>query len=70
MDQHQAWQHQQRMARLSRGLLQDYAALKRERGWIDIGRPGAGRPCVCSSDEEMLSGWLQERLDAQRHATC
>ena len=34
--QHAAWLHQQRMARLTRCLLAEYAALKRERGWVDM----------------------------------
>ena len=34
--QHQAWQHQGRMARLSRCLIACFAQLKRERGWVDM----------------------------------
>jgi len=64
--QHQAWLHQQRMARLSRGLLHDYAALKRERGWIDMADLEQAALFLLSDDE--LAGWLQERLDARiRH---
>lgn len=63
MDQHQAWLHQQRMVRLSRGLLQDYAALKRERGWIDMGDLEQAALRLLSDEE--ISGWLQERLDAR-----
>ena len=64
--QHQAWQHQQRMARLARGLLQDYAALKRERGWLDMG--DLERTALVLLSDSELSGWVQERLDARvRH---
>lgn len=66
LHQHQAWLHQQRMTRLSRGLLQDYAALKRERGWIDMGDLEQAALFLLSDDD--VSGWLQERLDARiRH---
>ncbi|APW42384.1 UvrD-helicase domain-containing protein [Rhodoferax saidenbachensis] len=65
-DQHQAWLHQQRMARLARGLLDDYAALKRERGWIDMG--DLERAALALMSDTELSGWVQERLDARvRH---
>ena len=64
--QHLAWQHQQRMARLTRGLLADYAALKRERGWIDMGDLEQAALALMSDIE--LSGWVQQRLDARvRH---
>ena len=64
--QQQAWLHQQRMARLTRGLLQDYAQLKRERGWIDMGDLECAALRLLS--DEALSGWVQERLDARvRH---
>ncbi|HCX80450.1 MAG: DNA helicase UvrD [Curvibacter sp. RIFCSPHIGHO2_12_FULL_63_18] len=64
--QDQAWQHQQRMARLARGLLQDYAALKRERGWLDMG--DLERTALVLLSDPELSGWVQERLDARvRH---
>ena len=64
--QHGAWLHQQRMARLARGLLDDYAALKRERGWIDMG--DLERAALTLMNDISLSGWVQERLDARvRH---
>ncbi|QDL54879.1 UvrD-helicase domain-containing protein [Rhodoferax aquaticus] len=64
--QHEAWLHQQRMARLSRGLLEDYAGLKRERRWIDMG--DLERAALTLMSDPVLSGWVQERLDAQvRH---
>ncbi|WP_296508597.1 UvrD-helicase domain-containing protein [Rhodoferax sp.] len=63
LDQHEAWQHQQRMARLSRGLLQDYAHLKRERGWIDMA--DLEQTALRLLSDEAVSGWVQERLDAR-----
>ncbi len=64
--QQQAWHYQQRMARLARLLLAEYAALKRERGWVDM------NDIECAAlrmlGDEVLSGWVQEKLDAQvRH---
>ncbi|MFO1262293.1 MAG: UvrD-helicase domain-containing protein [Rhodoferax sp.] len=64
--QHRAWQHQQRMARLGRLLLSDYAALKRERGWVDM----ADLECAALAllKDHALAAWVQERLDARvRH---
>lgn len=64
--QHAAWQHQQRMARLTRLLIAEYAQLKRERGWIDMGDLECAALALLSNEE--LSGWVQERLDARvRH---
>jgi ATP-dependent helicase/nuclease subunit A len=64
--QHEAWLHQQRMARLSRVLLQSYADLKRERGWVDM-NDVEGAALRLLGDAE-LSGWMQQRLDARvRH---
>ena len=64
--QHDAWEHQQRMARLTRGLAEDYAALKRERGWVDMG--DLERAALVLMSDPLLSGWVQERLDARvRH---
>ncbi|QHE86360.1 UvrD-helicase domain-containing protein [Hydrogenophaga sp. BPS33] len=64
--QHRAWAHHQRMARLARVLLASYAALKRERGWVDMNDvEGAARRLLGDAE---LSGWLQQRLDARvRH---
>jgi ATP-dependent helicase/nuclease subunit A len=61
--QHAAWQHQQRMARLTRGLCADYAALKRTRGWLDMG--DLERTALVLLSDSALSGWVQERLDAR-----
>jgi ATP-dependent helicase/nuclease subunit A len=64
--QHQAWLHQQRMARLARVLVVEYADLKRERGWIDMG--DLERAALVLMSDDVLSGWVQERLDARvRH---
>ncbi|MEN9436245.1 MAG: hypothetical protein RIR09_900, partial [Pseudomonadota bacterium] len=64
--QHEAWLHQRRMARLSRMLVVEYAQLKRERGWIDMG--DLERAALALMSDPVLSGWVQERLDARvRH---
>ncbi|MCX8518297.1 MAG: UvrD-helicase domain-containing protein [Rhodoferax sp.] len=64
--QHAAWQHQQRRARLTRLLMEEYAAFKREHGWIDMG--DLERAALALLSDEVLSGWVQERLDARlRH---
>lgn len=60
--QHQAWLYQQRMAGLERLLLRDYAALKRERGWIDMN--DLERAALVLLGDPVLSGWAQQRLDA------
>jgi len=61
--QHAAWQHQQRMARLTRILAAEFAALKRQRGWVDMNDVERAALVMLSSSE--LSGWVQERLDAR-----
>ena len=64
--QHTAWLHQQRMARLARGLMADFAQLKRERGWVDMG--DLERAALALMSDTVLSGWVQEKLDARvRH---
>jgi ATP-dependent helicase/nuclease subunit A len=64
--QHAAWQHQQRMARLVHRLIAEFAALKRERGWVDMN--DVERAAQVMLADEVLSGWVQERLDARvRH---
>ncbi|MDR7096135.1 UvrD-helicase domain-containing protein [Hydrogenophaga laconesensis] len=64
--QHRAWQHHQRLSRLTRVLLDTFAAFKRERGWVDMNDvEGAARRLLADAE---LSGWLQQRLDARlRH---
>ncbi|MES2412765.1 MAG: UvrD-helicase domain-containing protein [Pseudomonadota bacterium] len=64
--QHRAWDYQQRMARLSRVLLAEFTALKRERGWVDMN--DVERAALVMLSDPVLSGWVQERLDARiRH---
>ena len=64
--QHEAWLYQQRMARLTRILVAEYAALKRERGWVDMADVESAALVLLS--DPVLSGWVQERLDARvRH---
>jgi ATP-dependent helicase/nuclease subunit A len=64
--QHDAWLHQQRMARLARIATREFAALKRERGWIDMN--DVERAAQLMLSDPVLSGWVQERLDARtRH---
>nr|WP_242528925.1 UvrD-helicase domain-containing protein [Ramlibacter ginsenosidimutans] len=59
--QHEAWQHQQRLARLTRLLLECYAALKREQGWVDMS--DVERTAHALLSDPVLAGWVQERLD-------
>ena len=66
LNQHQSWQHQQRMARLTRALVDEFSVLKRERGWIDMNDVERAAQAMLAHSE--LSGWLQQRLDARiRH---
>ncbi len=61
--QHETWLYQQRMARLSRILIAEYAALKRARGWVDMTDVESSALVLLS--DPVLSGWVQERLDAR-----
>jgi len=61
--QHEAWQHHQRMARLARLLIAQFAALKHERGWVDMN--DVERAALTLLSDPVLSGWVQERLDAR-----
>ncbi len=64
--QHQAHLHHLRIARLARLLIAQFSALKRERGWIDMN--DVERAALVMLSDEVLSGWVQERLDARvRH---
>lgn len=64
--QEQAWAHQQRMTRLTRVLIGQFRALKLERGWMDMN--DIEQAAVHLLSDDVLSGWVQERLDAQvRH---
>ncbi|MBT0568732.1 UvrD-helicase domain-containing protein [Curvibacter sp. CHRR-16] len=63
---HACWQHQQRLTRLTRLLLQDFAAVKREQGWVDMG--DLELAALTLMGDPVLGAWVQERLDAQvRH---
>lgn len=64
--QHEAWLHHRRTARLARHLLVAYAALKREQGWVDMS--DVERTAHVLLSDEVLAGWVQERLDLRvRH---
>lgn len=63
MDQQAAWQHQQRMTRLTRCLLVEFARVKRERGWVDMN--DVERAALVLLSDPVLSGWVQERLDTR-----
>ncbi len=64
--QHTAWLHHSRMAQLTRCLAACFAQLKRERGWVDMG--DVERAALHLLSDPVLSGWVQQRLDAQtRH---
>jgi ATP-dependent helicase/nuclease subunit A len=64
--QHTAWLHQHSMAQLSRALIACFAQLKHERGWVDMG--DIERAALHLLSDSVLSGWVQQRLDAQtRH---
>lgn len=61
--QHAACDYQQRMARLSRALIAQFTQLKRERGWVDMN--DVERAALLMLSDAVLSGWVQERLDAR-----
>ncbi|MFC5522331.1 UvrD-helicase domain-containing protein [Polaromonas jejuensis] len=61
--QYEAWVHQQRMARLARAVIAQFTALKRERGWVDMN--DVERAALVMLGDPVLSGWVQERLDAR-----
>ncbi|MFZ3140385.1 UvrD-helicase domain-containing protein [Polaromonas sp.] len=61
--QHEAWSHQQRMARLSRLLIAQYTQIKREHGWVDMN--DVERAGLVMLGDPVLAGWVQERLDAR-----
>lgn len=64
--QHEAWLHHQRIARLARLLLEAYAGVKREHGWVDMS--DVERTAHVLLSDPVLAGWVQERLDQQvRH---
>ncbi|MBC7548006.1 MAG: UvrD-helicase domain-containing protein, partial [Polaromonas sp.] len=61
--QHEAWDYQQRMARLARALLAEFSALKHARQWVDMN--DVERAAQSMLGDPVLSGWVQERLDAR-----
>jgi len=61
--QQEAWLHHDRMSRLARRLLAEFAELKRERGWVDMN--DIEQAAWVLLEDPVLSGWVQERLDAQ-----
>ncbi|MFZ9251808.1 MAG: UvrD-helicase domain-containing protein [Hylemonella sp.] len=61
--QHEAWHYQQRLTRLSRLLMGEYAALKRERGWVDMN--DVEQAALVLLKDSVLSGWVQQRLDVR-----
>ena len=61
--QHGAWAYQQRMARLTRVLIAEFGALKREHGWVDMN--DVERAALIMLGDPVLSGWVQQRLDAR-----
>ncbi len=61
--QHAAWHYQQRMVRLSRLLIKEFAKLKRDQGWVDMN--DVERAALVMLGDPVLSGWVQERLDAR-----
>ncbi len=58
-----AWQHQQRMTRLTRLLIAEFTALKRERRWVDMNDVERAAQHMLSDVD--MGGWVQERLDAR-----
>jgi ATP-dependent helicase/nuclease subunit A len=64
--QHVAWRYHQSMARLTRIMVDEFTTLKHERAWVDM--PDLERAAVFLLGDPVLSGWIQERLDASlRH---
>ncbi|VTU21958.1 ATP-dependent helicase/nuclease subunit A [Variovorax sp. SRS16] len=64
--QHEAWLHQQRMARLTRLLLACFAEVKVLHGWVDMNDVEQAAHLLLGNAE--LWGWVQERLDVRvRH---
>ncbi|MEI7782913.1 MAG: UvrD-helicase domain-containing protein [Betaproteobacteria bacterium] len=61
--QEQAWTYQQQMIVLARLLLEQFKAVKLERGWIDMNDVESAALHLLGDEE--LAGWMQERLDAQ-----
>jgi len=63
---HGAWLYQQRMTALTRVMVDAFAVLKRERGWVDM--TDVERAAMTLLSDPELAGWVQERLDTHvRH---
>ena len=60
--QHDAWIYHQHMTRMARIAVAEFNTLKRERGWVDM--PDLERAALHLLGDPVLSGWIQERLDA------
>jgi ATP-dependent helicase/nuclease subunit A len=56
------------MLRLSRVLLAEYAALKRQRGLVDMADLERVAEALLGDSE--LAGWVQERLDQRVQHMC
>ncbi|MFY8102807.1 MAG: UvrD-helicase domain-containing protein [Ramlibacter sp.] len=64
--QDEAWRHHQRIARLTRILVAEFAQLKRDEGWVDMS--DLEQAALVMLSDPVLSGWIQQRLDARvRH---
>jgi ATP-dependent helicase/nuclease subunit A len=64
--QDEAWHHHQRIARLTRILVAEFAQLKRDEGWVDMS--DLEQAALVMLSDPVLSGWIQQRLDARvRH---
>ena len=64
--QHEALLYHQRVTRLTRAFIEEFARLKRARGWIDFA--DAERAALTLLSDDFLSGYVQQRLDARvRH---
>ncbi len=61
--QHQAHEDHEAMLRLSRLLLAEWRALKRQRAVADM--PDLERCALALLSDPVLSGWVQQRLDAR-----
>jgi ATP-dependent helicase/nuclease subunit A len=63
LDQHQAWLDHLRMLRLARLLLHAWRQLKRAKALADM--PDLERCALALLSDPVLSGWVQQRLDAR-----
>ncbi|MEY4710888.1 MAG: putative ATP-dependent nuclease subunit [Pseudomonadota bacterium] len=65
-EQETAWHYHQRIARLARILIAQFAQLKRDEGWVDMS--DLEQAALMLLSDPVLSGWVQQRLDARvRH---